>query len=75
MIGVNQVGREDFGPDGEVTYFGHSCIIDPWGETVIEAGDSDDILLTAAIDLARVDDIRNRMTVLKDRRPELYELR
>lgn len=73
LIGVNQVGREDFGPDGWVTYFGHSVIVDPWGQTIAE-GSEEETLLTATIDLNQVDAIRAEMTVLQDRRPELYEL-
>jgi len=74
MVGINQVGSEDFGADGIVTYFGSSGIIDPWGRTVIEAGETDEMLLTATVNLDQVREIRAGMTVLKDRRPELYEL-
>jgi omega-amidase len=74
MVGINQVGSEDFGPDGVVTYFGSSMIIDPWGRTVLEAGETDEMLLTATVDMDRVRQIRASMTVLKDRRPDLYEL-
>lgn len=74
MVGINQVGIEDFGSDGIVTYFGDSVIIDPWGRTVIEAGETDEMLLTATICMDRVREIRANMTVLADRRPELYEL-
>jgi predicted amidohydrolase len=74
LIGVNQVGREDFGPDGWVTYFGHSVMIDPWGQTVAEGNEGEEMLLTATIDTGQVDEIRAAMTVLQDRRPELYEL-
>jgi len=74
MVGINQVGSEDFGSDGVVTYFGDSVIIDPWGRTVIEAGETDEILLTATVDMDRVREIRSSMTVLKDRRPDIYEL-
>lgn len=74
LIGVNQVGSENFGPDGTVTYFGNSCIIGPWGETIIEAGEANEELLTATIDLEKADEIRRKMTVLSDRRPDLYEL-
>jgi len=74
MVGINQVGSEDFGSDGIVTYFGDSVIIDPWGRTVIEAGETDEMLLTATICMDRVREIRANMTVLADRRPELYEL-
>ena len=72
-IGVNQVGREDFGTDGWVTYFGHSVIIDPWGRTVLEGGE-EETLFTATIDMDQVHEIRSTMTVLQDRRPELYAL-
>lgn len=74
FIGANQVGSEDFGARGTVTYFGSSVIIDPWGETVAEAGETDEELLTATIDLARVDEVRAAIPVLKDRRPDLYGL-
>ena len=74
VVGINQVGSEDFGSDGVVTYFGDSVIIDPWGRTVIEAGETDEMLLTATVNMDRVKEIRANMTVLKDRRPDLYEL-
>ena len=72
MIGTNRVGSEDFGKDGVVTYFGDSVIIDPWGETIAEASETKEELLTATIDIDKVDEIRGKMTVLKDRRPDLY---
>lgn len=74
MIGTNQVGTEDFGFDGVVTYFGDSSIIDPWGETVIEGGEKEESLLTASIEIDKVDQIRSKMKVLNDRRPDLYEV-
>jgi omega-amidase len=74
VVGTNQVGREEFGPDSMVTYCGASVIIDPWGRTVVEAGETDEALLTAAIDLDLVQEVRSKMKVLADRRPELYEL-
>jgi predicted amidohydrolase len=74
LVGINHVGSETFGPSNPpVTYFGASVIIDPWGETVIEATETEEELLTATIDLDRVDEIRSMMKVLSDRRPELYD--
>ncbi len=73
MVGVNQVGSEDLTPGGKVTYCGASAIIDPWGRAVVEAGETGEELLTAKIDMDMVDDIRGKMGVLKDRRPELYK--
>ncbi|MCU0466577.1 MAG: carbon-nitrogen family hydrolase, partial [Anaerolineae bacterium] len=49
----------------------HSMVIDPWGKIVTSAGE-DPVLLTAEIDLDRVDDVRKRIPVFDDRRPELY---
>lgn len=54
--------------------FGSSVIIDPWGETILEAGEKEEALLTATIDVDKVDEIRGRMKVLEDRRPDIYEL-
>jgi omega-amidase len=52
-------------------FFGHSCIIDPWGETIVESSD-EEVLLTATIDLARVDEVRQILPVLEDRREDVY---
>jgi omega-amidase len=52
-------------------FFGHSAIYDPWGGLVIEAGD-DQVLLTASIDMALVEEVRQTIPVFADRRPELY---
>lgn len=74
MIGINQVGQEQLEVEGKVTYFGHSCIIDPIGNTVIEASEPHEVLLTAEIDMDLVDKTREKIPVWKDRRPELYQL-
>jgi omega-amidase len=68
VAAVNQVGS-----DGKYEYCGHSAIIDPWGETVVEAG-ATELLLTATIDIQRVTEVRQKMPVLKDRRPDVYRL-
>lgn len=74
IAAANQVGTEDLGASGTHTYVGHSMAIDPWGEIVAEAGETDEELLVAAIDPDRVDAIRGQMPVLRDRRPDLYDL-
>ena len=45
--------------------------VDPWGETVVEGGE-DEMLLTASIDLELVEEVRQRIPVFEDRRPDLY---
>ena len=59
------------GDTGGTVFGGHSMIIDPWGEIVVEAGE-DECLLNAEIDLAEVDRIRQRIPVFEDRRPDAY---
>jgi predicted amidohydrolase len=66
MIACNRVGHSK-----KSEFFGHSCIIDPWGEMVVEAGESE-ILLTAEIDLGKVEAARAKIPVFADRRPDLY---
>jgi len=74
VAAVNRVGAEDLGPAGRHTYVGNSAIIDPWGETVAEAGEAAEGLTVAEIDLGRVDSIRREMPVLQDRRSGLYDI-
>lgn len=59
------------GDSGGTSFFGHSMVIDPWGEVLAEAGDAETIL-TAEIDLALADEVRGRIPVFADRRPNLY---
>ncbi len=73
FIAVNRAGSEDLGPGGLVDYFGHSTIVDPWGDTVAEAAE-EEALLTAEIDMDLVSRVRAAMPVLRDRRPGLYAL-
>lgn len=73
VIAANQVGRETF-ENGEVTnYFGASAVIDPWGKLMVEAGETDEILLTVTLDTQLVERVRGKMNVLADRRPDIYE--
>ncbi|MFD2332074.1 carbon-nitrogen family hydrolase [Cohnella sp. GCM10020058] len=59
------------GVSGETRFFGHSMVVDPWGEIVAEAGEEETIL-RAEIDLALTDEVRGRIPVFADRRPTLY---
>ncbi|PYI54852.1 carbon-nitrogen family hydrolase [Paenibacillus flagellatus] len=66
VVACNRVGTS-----GTTSFFGHSMVIDPWGEIVAE-GDESERILTATIDLAVVDKVRSTIPVFADRRPELY---
>jgi len=67
VAGCNRVGESK----GEV-FGGGSALIDPWGEAVV-AGGSTPALLTAEIDLAQADEVRRRIPVFADRRPDVYQ--
>ncbi len=59
------------GTTGSASFFGASAVIDPWGETLVEAGEVE-TLLTVTIDTTLVDEVRRCIPVFEDRRPELY---
>jgi predicted amidohydrolase len=67
VVSCNAVGES-----GGSSFFGHSMVIDPWGEVLAEAEEKETIL-TADIDLSLVDEVRGRIPVFADRRPSLYE--
>lgn len=67
VIACNRTGRS-----GKDSFFGHSLIIDPWGEIVTEGGEGEEIV-SGTINLALVDQVRGRIPVFADRRPKLYE--
>lgn len=66
IVACNRVGESK----GE-RFFGHSAIYDPWGKVVVEAGDGP-VLLTASVDVALVEEVRQTIPIFADRRPELY---
>ena len=73
MVACNCTGASPSGEVSPVTYGGHSMIVDPWGETVLEAGTMPG-LYTAEIELDLVDQVRERIPIFEDRRPEVYGL-
>ncbi len=63
VIAAAQTGVHE---DGRAT-FGHSLLVDPWGEIVLDMGDAAGLAF-AEIDPARVADVRSRIPVLAHRR-------
>jgi deaminated glutathione amidase len=53
--------------DGRQTY-GHSLVIDPWGEVLLDAGDVGGVHF-AEIDPGRISEVRSRVPALRHRRP------
>lgn len=66
VVAVNACGYT-----GGTTFGGHSMVVDPWGKIVVEAGETP-TLLTVEIDTDAVDSVRAKMSVLDDRRPDMY---
>lgn len=66
IIACNRVGTSE-----GTEFFGHSLIIDPWGEIIAEA-DEEEAIVTAELDLDLVDQVRQRIPVFEDRRPQFY---
>lgn len=61
------------GTAGETVCGGHSAVIDPWGEYLAHAGDSEAVI-TAEADFSTLEDIRRSINVFRDRRQTLYHL-
>lgn len=59
------------GVTGSATFFGASTVINPWGETLVEAGEVE-TLLTITVDTDLVETVRRRIPVFEDRRADLY---
>ena len=71
IVAAAQVGHHD---DGRNT-FGHSLVIDPWGELLLDMGEQPGVGC-ADIDLKRISDVRGRIPALNHRRiiPEAVTL-
>jgi len=68
VAAINGVGTA-----GDLKFCGNSMVIDPWGEVLVNAGE-DEKIITAEADFSIVQDIRNRINVFRDRKPQYYQL-
>ena len=57
---------------GETRYFGHSMVVDPWGEILAEA-DEEECLIQVEIDLSNVSKVRKKLSAWDDRRTDVFE--
>ena len=64
MVAAAQVGDHE---DGRRTY-GHSLVVDPWGEVLLDMGGEEPGLGFADIDLARIAEVRAQVPSLANRR-------
>ena len=63
VVAANQCGTNTV---SGVTSYGHSMIVDPWGEILNEAGEDEDII-TAELTRERLDAVRQRVPALQHR--------
>jgi omega-amidase len=66
IIATNAAGKT-----GDTVFGGHSMVIDPWGNIMVEAGETSQ-LLTVELDLTLVDTVRKRIPVFDDMRLDIY---
>ncbi len=59
--------------DASYVAYGHSMIVDPWGEVLSEAGSGEEIIY-ADVNLNCINKVRRQLPVLKNRRLDIYEL-
>lgn len=64
VIAAAQTGHH---ADGRTTY-GHSLLVDPWGEILLDMGDAPGVALVE-IDQRRLTEVRGQIPVLQHRRP------
>jgi len=60
VVAANQAA----GGGGGAKYYGHSCIIDPWGRVVASAG-AEECLISGTVSAARVDQVRHRLNCIE----------
>lgn len=59
------------GTIGKLPMAGHSMVVDPWGEVLLECDETPQIQ-TITIDVDTVKDIRSKINVFRDRKPNCY---
>ncbi len=64
VIAAAQVGKHE---DGRETY-GHSLVVDPWGEVLLDMGDKWPGVGFCDIDLSRIEEVRAQLPSLANRR-------
>lgn len=66
VVGVNRVGSD---PDNQ--FGGHSMVVSPLGEIVLEL-EEQETAGTTTIDLSQIKEVQKGIPVFRDRRPDLY---
>jgi N-carbamoylputrescine amidase len=70
VCGVNKVGRDVGGFDR--TWYGTSIIVNPKGEILAQASETENDIIYTDLDLSLIEEIRNTWNFYRDRRPDAY---
>jgi len=66
VVAVNRVGT-----DGTYNYFGHSRVVDPYGNVVVECGSGEEIAV-ADMELGKAGEFKKIVDFMGDRKPATY---
>jgi predicted amidohydrolase len=59
--------------DASYHSYGHSIVTNPWGETIIQASEKEE-LIVCEIDLDEIKKVREELPILKNKREDLYRV-
>lgn len=68
VAAVNGSGKSD-----TLEFCGNSMLLDPWGKVIVKA-DEQEKIITGEVDLSIIKEIREKINVFRDRRPEVYNI-
>jgi N-carbamoylputrescine amidase len=77
LVASNRIGTEHSLQSPEdlyIRFYGSSFITDAQGAKLSEAGEEDETVLLAELDMAQAAELRDNWFVFRDRRPELYSV-
>ncbi|MDP4180309.1 MAG: carbon-nitrogen family hydrolase [Bacillota bacterium] len=70
VIACNRVGK-----DGDMTFLGNSCIIDPWGTEKANLNETEEGVLLGEINMDKILEVRSKMTCFENKTKLLTYLR
>jgi N-carbamoylputrescine amidase len=71
LVSCNRAGFEPLG-EKRTLFFGDSCVIGPGGTVIARGLANAPCIVRATVDLSELEDMRKRLPLLTDRKPELY---
>jgi len=60
-------------PDADYTAWGHTTVVDPWGQ-IVSTTEEKETIVYADISLNRLEEVRTNIPILKQRRNDIYQL-